>query len=337
METIHTFDIRSAVVNAVSEVFDLMLSLEIEHLEAVSQSHLYGEKILAAINLVGPTAGMVTIQVDAAYARILAGNMLGIDPTDLQNPADVKDVLTEVCNMVAGNLKSGLCDAGLYCDLSVPTLISGRDYQSGIQHADRQEYVTFFQAQNTVLLAVALKTGEPDQPGRDQAATPPVLPPDHGLFGFDIQAAVTAAVTEVFDLMLDMDVSTGAGEPAAKVGDSRLSGSISLSGDILGWVNMEFSKEFSRTIAATMLEMEPAELEDLEEIKDVIGEVCNMVAGNLKSSLCDTGFNCRISPPTFTLGSDFELECLHLDREETHVYTYAAETFRVAVGLKAAE
>jgi len=55
-----------------------------------------------------------------------------------------------------------------------------------------------------------------------------------------------------------------------------------------------------------------------EEVKDVIGEVCNMVAGSLISSLGDSGFNCRISPPTFTLGSDFELECRRLDREWMH-------------------
>jgi len=337
METIHTYDIRSAVVNAVSEVFDLMLSLDIEHLEAVSQSHLYGDKMLAAINLVGPVAGMVTIQVDAAYARILAGSMLDLDPAELQNPADVKDVLTEVCNMVAGNLKSGLCDAGLNCDLSVPTLISGRDYQSGIQRADRQEYFTFFQGENTVLLAVALKSGEPDQPAEEQSEKPSALQPDHGLFVFDIQAAITAAVTEVFDLMLDMQIQSGETGAAARTGGSRLSGSISFSGDILGWVNIDFSQNFSRRIAAAMLDMPPDDLEDIEEVKDVVGELCNMVAGSLKSSLCNSGFNCRISPPTFTLGSDFELECLHLDREETYAYTHASETFQVAVGLKAAE
>jgi len=92
----------------------------------------------AAINLVGPLAGMVTLQVDAAYARMLADNMLDTGPAELQNSADVNDVLTEVCNMVAANLKSGLCDAGLTCDLSVPTLIAGRDYRSGFQHTDRQ-------------------------------------------------------------------------------------------------------------------------------------------------------------------------------------------------------
>jgi len=57
-----------------------------------------------------------------------------------------------------------------------------------------------------------------------------------------------------------------------------------------------------------------------------------MVAGSLKSSLGDSGFNCRISPPTFSQGSDFELECRRRDREWTYTCTHAAESFRVAGG-----
>lgn len=97
-------------------------------------------------------------------------------------------------------------------------------------------------------------------------------------------------------------------------------------------MNIEFSESFSRQVAGIMLEMTPDELADIEEVKDVIGAVCNMVAGSLKSSLCDAGFNGRISPPTFILGSDFELECLHLDRKATYAYSHTTETFRVAVG-----
>ena len=165
-----------------------------------------------------------------------------------------------------------------------------------------------------MLLAVALKTGEYDTPEIGQSEMPPALRPDHGLFEFDIQAAITAAVREAFDLMLDMQIRSSEGDAPAGHGGSRLSGGICFSGDIWGWMNIEFSESFSRRIAAIMLAMAPDELDDIEEVKDVIGEVCNMVAGGLKSSLCDAGCNCRISPPTFTQGSDFELECGHLDR-----------------------
>ncbi len=59
----------------------------------------------------------------------MAGAMLDLNPEEIRDPDEVKDVMAEVCNMIAGNLKSGLCDAGLTCELSVPTLINGKDYR----------------------------------------------------------------------------------------------------------------------------------------------------------------------------------------------------------------
>jgi len=77
-----------------------------------------------------------------------------------------------------------------------------------------------------VLLAVALKAGEYDAPESGQFEMQPALRPDHGLFEFDIQAAVTAAVSEVCDLMLAMQIGPCEGDAAAGHGGSRLSGGI---------------------------------------------------------------------------------------------------------------
>jgi len=86
-----------------------------------------------------------------------------------------------------------------------------------------------------------------------------------------------------------------------------------------------------------MLDMEPDDFEDQDEVKEVIGEVSNMASGSLKSSICDAGFDCRISPPSFTAGSDFEMECLHLDREGKYAFSHAADSFIVEIGLKTTE
>jgi len=86
-----------------------------------------------------------------------------------------------------------------------------------------------------------------------------------------------------------------------------------------------------------MLDMEPDDFDDPDEVKDVIGEVCNMVSGSLKSAICDADFDCRISPPSFTAGSDFEMECLRLDREEKYAFSHAADSFIVEIGLKTTE
>jgi chemotaxis protein CheX len=53
--------------------------------------------------------------------------MLGTDePTSEEC---IRDALGEICNMVAGSVKAQLSDVAEHCMLSVPTVVSGKDYQ----------------------------------------------------------------------------------------------------------------------------------------------------------------------------------------------------------------
>ena len=47
----------------------------------------------------------------------------------------------EVCNMVSGSLKSGLCDAGMICELSTPALIMGKDYNHEARNMARYDFL----------------------------------------------------------------------------------------------------------------------------------------------------------------------------------------------------
>ena len=44
------------------------------------------------------------------------------------------------------------------------------------------------------------------------------------------------------------------------------------------------------------------------EVNDVIGELCNMIGGTLKSNLCDAGFSCQLSLPAVLRGADLQIE-----------------------------
>ncbi|MCD6184766.1 MAG: chemotaxis protein CheX, partial [Deltaproteobacteria bacterium] len=57
-----------------------------------------------------------------------------------------------------------------------------------------------------------------------------------------------------------------------------------------------------------MLGMEVEEIESDEEIYDVIGELSNMIGGDLKSRLCDADLECQLSIPSTTSGSNFRIE-----------------------------
>ena len=89
---------------------------------------------------------------------------------------------------------------------------------------------------------------------------------------------------------------------------SRVVGAVSLAGGVSGTVNIHVDDTFACLITANMLGMELGEIESDEEIHDVIGELSNMIGGDLKSRLCDAGFTCELSIPSITSGKDFCIE-----------------------------
>jgi CheY-specific phosphatase CheX len=91
-------------------------------------------------------------------------------------------------------------------------------------------------------------------------------------------------------------------------GASRIVGSVSLAGSVSGTVNIHVSDTFASQITANMLGMELDEIDSDEEVHDVIGELSNMIGGDLKSHLCDAGFTCELSIPSITSGKDFSIE-----------------------------
>jgi CheY-specific phosphatase CheX len=115
---------------------------------------------------------------------------------------------------------------------------------------------------------------------------------------------------------------------------NRIVGSISLYGKVLGRVNLHIPVSFSYRITTSLLGIEAEEFEGMEEVKDVVGELCNMISGALKSDLCDAGLVCKVSPPSFTTGTDFEMECLNLVRNERYLFCSESDVFMVEIGLK---
>ena len=126
------------------------------------------------------------------------------------------------------------------------------------------------------------------------------------LAAFDLPTFLRGATQEVFDTMLSMTLTENGntGFPEA----DRIVGSVSVAGSVSGTVNIHVSNAFACQITANMLGMELDEIESDEEVHDVIGELSNMIGGDLKSRLCDAGFECELSIPSITSGRDFNIE-----------------------------
>jgi chemotaxis protein CheX len=108
---------------AVEEVFEIMLGCRVKPGEA--SEHKASSEFTAMIGLAGALCGILTVCCDAKTASLLAKSMLG-GPADSAD--EVADALGEICNMIAGNFKNKLAGTDERCMLSVPTVISGEEY-----------------------------------------------------------------------------------------------------------------------------------------------------------------------------------------------------------------
>jgi len=78
-------------------------------------------------------------------------------------------------------------------------------------------------------------------------------------------------------------------------------GCVQITGTWSGAVTLECASALARRCAASMFGMDP-EMASEAEIKDALGELTNMVGGNIKSLIEGP---CQLSLPTITEGQDF--------------------------------
>lgn len=108
---------------AVREVFEIMLGCK---LELQSDPPPQPGDITAMVGLAGQLCGLLTLRCQTKSAAQMAGKMLGMDVN--QADGHMWDALGEIANMVAGNFKNKLTGMSDKCMLSVPTVITGSDY-----------------------------------------------------------------------------------------------------------------------------------------------------------------------------------------------------------------
>jgi chemotaxis protein CheX len=150
----------------------------------------------------------------------------------------------------------------------------------------------------------------------------------------DIRHYLNGHLVDVFQTMLSMTVTAVADGPPPAVSE-RVTGSVGLGGDtVTGAVYLHLSAKFASQITAGMLGLPPDEAIGETEVNDVIGECTNMLAGGLKSALCDKGHDCAVSTPAIIRGASFAIESLPEVRQERLIFDCAGVRFTVEVHIK---
>jgi chemotaxis protein CheX len=136
-------DIVSFAKPAINQVFQTMLNTRlIEHgdKQPNGQFAIKEEKqIAASIGFTGAFTGVISLILGESLAVTLTKRMLSMDPHESVSTEYLKDALGELTNMVAGQVKTKLCDKGINTIMSVPVVIFGKTLNvDGAQHSKCQ-------------------------------------------------------------------------------------------------------------------------------------------------------------------------------------------------------
>ena len=110
--------------------------------------------------------------------------------------------------------------------------------------------------------------------------------------------------------------------------------SIHFAGEIVGMMSLHVTWEFGRIISAAMLGMEEEKITGNEEIKDVVGEIANIVAGNLKTDFMDAGLSLVLSTPSITRGNDFKIDPPDIAEPQYLKFVHHDQELNIDVYLK---
>jgi len=339
METILTLDIKTSITKSVLDVFDTMLSFQLEPAQDSDAADLNKMRIVGSVNFAGQVSGIIHIHVHKDFALIMTSAMLGMTPDEIEGEDEIKDVISELSNIVGGNLKSFFNDSGFYCALSTPSITLGDDFTIKSLNTERYESLSFSYQQHTVRIEVGVKLqGGYQAEDAGQSGLPAAARVDASrVRNMDISTKVPDSVINVFNTMLSMDVQVNQTVAQSALEGMRTVGAVSFAGDAMGLINIHVTSQFSRQMAAVMLDMDISDVDVESDVNDVIGELSNIVGGNLKSIFSDVGLRCELSTPSITRGSSFKIESMNMERYERFAFGYQDHVFFVEFGLKLAE
>jgi CheY-specific phosphatase CheX len=138
----------------------------------------------------------------------------------------------------------------------------------------------------------------------------------------ELGGVVASALAEVLATQFKLPV-IASDTPSADQSEQCLIGTVKLTGELLsGDVRLELPEAFVTMITAALHESEVARIAD-EEIVDMTGELCNMLAGRIAATLAAIGHSSILSVPTVARGRLPEFE--NAPRAETSWTNWTCE------------
>ncbi len=123
----------------------------------------------------------------------------------------------------------------------------------------------------------------------------------------DLGHCIIKATTEVFRTMMSINVQPGeVSIEKAKTRKSEVIGSLGVAGFLSGSISVFLPRALAQSAGAAMLMLEPGTVMPDEELVDAIGELTNMIGGNIKTELFQKTPLFDISIPSVYIGDDLQ-------------------------------
>lgn len=109
---------------ASQEVFEMMVGCRVETRTPNTAARF---EYTAMVGFAGQMCARFTMRSSKQSAVVMASKMLGVSLN--HEDAQIWDAIGEIANMIAGNFKNKIVGLENRCMLSLPTVITGSDYQ----------------------------------------------------------------------------------------------------------------------------------------------------------------------------------------------------------------
>ena len=119
-------EIQDKMIEATKEIFSSMVMMEISVNEIMDEHGPLNDAITGMIGLAGTHKGILAVHFPYAVAMAITSSFLMMDVEEVNE--DVHDAVGEIANMLGGNVKTILSENGRDIDLSLPSTISGSQY-----------------------------------------------------------------------------------------------------------------------------------------------------------------------------------------------------------------
>ncbi|MGB8260775.1 MAG: chemotaxis protein CheX [Terracidiphilus sp.] len=138
-ESVHLVSDPRNLDASVEEVFQMMLGVSCRRDDIPAA--IEPEQVTAVVGFGGVLSGACVFKTGGSAARKVAACMTGMEFDSIDDT--VKDAIGEICNMLAGAWKGKVPDLAANCGLSVPAVITGRDYNLHVQAPEFQLHHTY--------------------------------------------------------------------------------------------------------------------------------------------------------------------------------------------------